>query len=173
MRLVTICALLISASAPLAAIAQDVSVAQRSSAVRLEAGRTIPLIIQQRLSTNANAKGDLIAMTVAQDVRVGDRLVLPAGAKAVGEITRCDPKGAFGKAGRIEARALYVELVGGRIVRITGALASRGQTQTTETVLTAIAFGTLAFAVTGKSAVIESGSLVDAVLDRTVEVEVD
>ena len=79
MRLVTICALLISASAPQAAMAQDVSVAQRSSKVRLDAGRTIPLIIQQRLSTNANAKGDPIAMTVAQDVRVGDRLDRPGG----------------------------------------------------------------------------------------------
>lgn len=145
-------------------VASEVAV---SSPVVLQAGTVIPLVLRQQLSTKINAKGDLFEMSVAEDVRVNDRIVIPAGTRAVGELTRCEPKGAFGRSGKIEARALYV-VFGDRALRTTGAISARGKGAPAETVLTTIAAGTLAFVVTGRSATIETGTPLETMLDREV-----
>jgi len=133
--------------------------------VKLQIGTAIPLTIIDRVSTKTNQKGDLIHLVVSEDVTLDGRTVIPKDTIAIGELTRCDAKGAFGKSGKLEARVLYLELRG-RTIRLSGALSSRGESGTTETVLTAIAAGTLAFAVTGKSATIEPGTKLEAILDR-------
>ncbi len=135
--------------------------------LELQVGTPIPLVIKDHLSTKTNARGDLIHMEVAADISAGGQVVIPKGSAAIGEITRCETKGAFGKSGKLEARALYVTL-GDRTVRISGALSARGRSGTTETVLTGIAAGLFAFAVTGKSAEVQPGTIVQAILDRTV-----
>lgn len=127
----------------------------------------IPLVLRQELSTRTNVKGDLFEMTLAKDISVDGRIAIPAGSLAVGEVTRCEPKGAFGRSGKIEARTLYVVL-GDRMLRITGSIAARGKGAPAETVLTTIAAGTLSFVVTGRSAAIEAGAAVQTVLDHDV-----
>ena len=133
----------------------------------LQIGTAIPLVILDHLSTKTNEKGDLIHMEVAEDIILDGKIRIPKGSKAMGELTRCEAKGAFGKSGKLEGRALYVTL-GGRTIRITGGLTVRGSSGTTATVLTGIAAGSLAFVVTGKSAEILPGTRVDAILDRNI-----
>ena len=162
-------ALVLAAAEPAGEVA-TASIAMPAAApapVELQIGTAVPLVLRDRISTKTCAKGDVIHMDVADDVAAGGRVVIPKGSSAIGELTRCDPKGAFGKAGKIEARALYVT-VNDHPVRITGVLAARGEGGTTETVLTLVAVGLFAFAVTGKSAEILPGTRVDAILDRTV-----
>lgn len=137
--------------------------------ITLQRGTVIPLVLRQALSSRTNVKGDLFEMVVAADVRVGERVLIPAGSRAVGELTRCEPKGAFGRSGKIEARALYV-VIGNRTIRTTGLLAARGEGAPAETVLATVAAGALSFIVTGKSATLAAGTAMAATLDQDVEI---
>lgn len=134
-------------------------------------GTAIQLRLLDRLSTKITQKGETFDLEVIEDVTVGGTIIVPAGTLAVGEVTRSDAKGAFGKSGKLEARILYLKL-GGRPLRVSGTLSIAGQGGTTETVLTALAAGTLAFAVTGKSAVLEAGTELFVHTDRPIAVRV-
>lgn len=167
--MISIAALLLVHLSPVVAASSPAAVETAQPArPRLARGTVIPLTLRQRLSTKSNVKGDLFDMVVAEDIRVGGRIVIPAGSRAVGEVTRCEPKGAFGRSGKIEARALYVSAQD-RSIRISGALSARGAGAPAETILTATAIGVLSFVVTGKSAEIAEGTEMQVSLESDVE----
>lgn len=137
--------------------------------VILPQGTAIQLRLMDRLSTKITQKGETFDLEVIEDVVVDGTTIVPAGTLAVGEVTRSDAKGPFGKSGKLEARILYLKF-GGRPLRVSGTLSVAGDGGTTETVLTALAAGTLAFAVTGKSAVLEPGTELFVHTDRPISV---
>lgn len=137
--------------------------------VILPQGTAIQLRLLDRLSTKITQKGETFDLEVIEDVVAEGAIIVPAGTLAVGEVTRSDAKGAFGKSGKLEARILYLKF-GGRPLRVSGSLSVAGEGGTTETVLTALAAGTLAFAVTGKSAVLEPGTELFVHTDRPIVV---
>ena len=132
-------------------------------------GTEIALLTTTPLSSEKNAKGDLVRMTVARDVTIGGQTVIPIGAQAVGELTRAERKGAFGASGKLEARMLYI-IVDGSTYRLGGIISVKGRGGTTEAIATGIAVGTLAFIVTGRRAEIAAGTRVTAYLDRDAHI---
>lgn len=139
--------------------------------ITLPLGTEIPLQTEQELSSKTNAKGYIFELVVTQDVVRDGRVAIPKGSRAVGELSHVVAKGAFGRSGKLEARLLYL-VVNDHTIRLGGRLGRRGEGGTTETVLTAVAVGTLAFIVTGKSAVIPAGTLLSGYLDRDAEIPV-
>lgn len=138
----------------------------------IKTGTSIPLILSGRLTTDRNVKGDIFHLTVAEDIFANGKIAIPIGTPAIGELTLAEKKGAFGKAGNLEARLLYVTL-GNRTVRISGSLVMHGQSgvagaAVVSVAAAAIGAGPLSFMITGKTAAIEAGTPVIAVLDRDV-----
>lgn len=143
--------------------------ADRQAQLTIPVGTVIQLRSLSELSTKKNRKGDTFEMAVSEEVVIDGRVAIPEGTIAVGQLTRSDPKGAFGESGKLEARVLYVKLPQGT-VRLSGRLGAAGEGGTAATVVTAVLVGTLAFAVTGKSAVIPEGASLVASTDRSVTI---
>lgn len=55
-------------------------------------------------------RGEIFYMTVTQDVKAGDRVVIPKGSRGVGEVTLVTGRGGFGKSGKLEVKMNYVEV---------------------------------------------------------------
>ena len=137
----------------------------------LRAGTEVPLKLEEGLSSNDKAirEGQQFHLSVAENVMVGNMVVIPAGSPALGEITDLRRKGMWGKSGHIVARALSVR-VGDRLIRLTGNFDEHGTTGTAG-VVAAIAFVPIAgFLMTGTSAKIPAGSGVKAFLDEDVAI---
>lgn len=137
----------------------------------LRAGTEIPLRLEEGLDSNDKALrvGQQFRMTVANDVRLGNLVVIPAGSPATGEVTYLRRKGMWGKSGRINARVLNVR-VGDRLIRLTGNFDDKGVTGTAG-VVAAIAFVPIAgFFMTGTSAKIPAGGGVKAFLDEDLTI---
>jgi hypothetical protein len=133
------------------------SAAVENGHLTIPAGTEIPLVMGETISSKRNVKGGLFLLYTVEDLTIDGMVAIPKGTKVLAELTRAEKKGAFGRSGKLEARLLYAELEN-RTIRLTGSIGNRGQGGTTETVLTAIAVGTLAFIVTGKSAEIKAGT---------------
>lgn len=103
---------LILASAPAAA--------QQPATVTIRAGTAVPLVTVDTLDTRRHRQGDPVKFVVAADVMAGDRIVIPKGSAARGEVTRHISRAYFGQSGRLEVRLLYVT-IGSLIVRLDGA----------------------------------------------------
>ena len=139
----------------------------------LRAGTPVALRLEEGLDSNDKhiREGQQFRMTVANDIMLGNAVVIPAGSPGVGEITDLRRKGMWGKSGRIVARVLNVR-VGDRLIRLTGSFDDKGVTGTAG-VVAAIAFVPIAgFFMTGTSAKIPAGGGVKGFLDEDLAVVV-
>ena len=55
-------------------------------------------------------KGEIFNMTVVQDVRAGEQIVIPKGSLGFGEVIEVSGRGGFGKSGKINIKMNYVEV---------------------------------------------------------------
>ncbi len=124
---------------------------------RLPLGTTIILVMDAQLSSAENRVGDPIALTVADDVRIDDQVVIPRGTRAMGEVIWRTGRGAFGRSGKMDIAMRYVDLNGIRLP-IEGVFRQTGGTPTAAI----IASGVLGAAITGSSARIPAGQRIVA-----------
>jgi len=169
MNLITLALLWVATSTEPAAISsiQEPAVEQKVQAPppSIPAGTEIKLVLDETLSSKKHVKGDLFQLKMAEAVRVGEVEVLPLGTTVIGEITNAQTKSAFGVSGKLEAKLLYAKTANGTI-RLSGRLGQRGKGGTTETVLAFAAIGSIAFVVTGKSAIIPKGTELVALIEN-------
>ena len=73
--------------------------ALRPDPITLPEGATFPLVLETAMSSASSRSGDLIAARLAEDVRVGDKVVVPSGSQVRGRVTAAVPSG------RVKTRA--------------------------------------------------------------------
>lgn len=142
-------------------IAQQV--ANTAGGIRVERGTAIRLMVLNEVSTRTAKAGDRFVLRVDEPVIVGGSTVIPVGAKAWGEVLNAEKSGHIGKAGKIAARLLSVE-VGGRQVPISGENEAAGDKGTTQVALGAFGLGPLALLARGNDAKLKAGEIFSAYL---------
>jgi hypothetical protein len=146
------------AATPLGVSAQP---APPAAELVLRQGTRVPMQTLQPLSSKRARQGQRFDLEVSEEVRVDGLLVIPKGARGVGEVSRVVIKGMMGKPGKIEVRVLYVE-VGGRRIRLDGKAEDKGASGAAPVILATPLVGIVNAAFfTGKSAVIPAGSAID------------
>lgn len=153
-----IAALLLLGTAPLAPCERDLVLAE---------GTTIMLRTAERLSSKHAATGDMVALTVAEDVKIDGLVAIPAGTPARGQIAEASGTGGLGAAGRLMLRPLYLQL-GETIVRLDGQSRRNG----TLPVATAVGMVAVSGLFSGRTAQIPSGSPLESAVRRTVTLHV-
>lgn len=141
----------------------------RGNALMLPARSSLTFVVAEEVSSKKARKGDLIRLTLRDDLTFDGKVIVPAGAPAIGEITVAAKKGWMGEGGRLAARMLYFDFESGP-VRISGPLGGTGDDQTELATLTAVATAGLIPFVTGKSAVIAEGTELSVLLDREARI---
>src|SRR5262245_59876277 len=105
------------------ASAVQAQAAPESVPVAVNALITVPALtpvivrIDSEVSSRTSRMGGRFGITVAEDVRIGDAVVIPAGSTGEGEVIHAAKPGAGGKAGELILAARYVN-VGDTQVRL-------------------------------------------------------
>jgi hypothetical protein len=133
----------------------------------LRYGTRVAMQTVQPLSSKRARQGQRFDLEVTEDVRVDGLLVIPKGARGVGEVSRAIPKGMMGKVGKIEVRVLFVE-VGGQRIRLDGQAADRGKSGLAPVALMTPLVGIASGFITGKNATIPAGSAIDGYVYKDV-----
>ena len=138
---------------------------------QLPSNTEIAMTMNEDLTTKGGRidEGHMFRLTVSQDVRIGNYIVIPRWTPAFGEVTWLTGKGAFGKSGKMEIDLRYVDL-NGRRVPVTGHYRQEGEGNTVGTVVGVIAVGVFAGFITGKSARIPQGRELKAFTSEPVPV---
>ena len=155
-----------SAPVPVQAV---VPLAQPQSA--LPSNTEIAMTMNEDLTTKGGRidEGHMFRLTVSQDVRLNNFVVIPRGTPAFGEVTWLTGKGAFGKSGKMEIDLRYVDL-NGRRIPVSGHYRQEGEGNTVATVAGIIAVGVFSAFITGKSARIPQGRELKAFTSEPVPV---
>jgi hypothetical protein len=157
--------------APVSATAMPMVVGAPTQTAMLRAGTSVPLRTITALTTNGKTLkvGQRFDLETTEAVSVNGQVVIPAGSRAVGEITDVRNKGMWGKSGRIGARLIYVQ-ANDRRLRLSGSMDDKGVTGTGGVVAAAVLVPVVGFFVTGTSAEIAAGSNTTGFLEEDVPV---
>ena len=131
----------------------------------LREGTQITLRVTKEMSSKKNKAGQRVELRVANDVLVNNVIVLPKGTRAFGDLTLAKKSGAFGRAGRLGARLLYIEN-GTTNIPITGNFDDKGKSGTAATVAVAVLAGVFSAFVKGKNAVLAVDTEVTATVSH-------
>jgi len=139
-------ALLVGAALSTSALAQSETapapVAAVAAQAMLPAGSDVLLRLNSQISSRDQRIGDTFPLTVVSDVAVDGRVVIPAGTRAVGQVTWRTGRGSFGKSGKIELTMRYLDMSGQRIP-IAGFFRQEGEGNTGATIGAVIAAGVI------------------------------
>jgi hypothetical protein len=119
-------------------------------------GTPIKLAVAEEVNSSTHREGDLFKLTVLEDVKAGNTVVIPRGTPATAEITWRTGKGAFGKSGKLEFALQSIDLNGVKIP-ITGEFRQEGEGNTIATGVGVLAVGLFAGFITGKRARLPQG----------------
>ncbi|TFI59122.1 hypothetical protein E2493_06245 [Sphingomonas parva] len=134
-----------------------IAVAPAAVEAVLPANTEVVLVANSIISSDSHRKGEKFSMSVAQDVKVEGRVVIPQGTRAVGLITQRTGKGGFGKSGKIDLGFRYIDLGGVRIP-VDGRHHQEGNGKGAAAVGATLAVGVIGgLMVKGKNARIEEG----------------
>jgi hypothetical protein len=132
-------------------------------AVTLPAGTSIPLETVSMIHSQFAMPGQIIDFRVRHDIRVDDKVVIPAGSIAKGQIMRAAPAKGLGKEGFVEVHIKSVTAVDGSEIYLTGGnLFQEGEDRQTLAILLGVLVCILFLTMKGKNAEIPAGYEVNA-----------
>ena len=169
----------LAAATPQAAAVQPAPVLQAqlpgqpNGMAELPANTKIVLEMNQDVTTKGKTwkEGDQFNLSVADDVKLGNYIVIPRGTRGVGKITWLTDKGMFGKSGKMDVELTHLEMNGTRIP-IDGTYRQEGEGNTLATVGGVLLAGVFAGFITGKSGLIPKGRELEATTEIALPVNV-
>ena len=145
------------ATAPAQSAEAQAPAASEAGLLTLNAGLPVTLAVTQEVNSSTHHAGDTFPLTVLNDVRIGDTIVIPRGTPALGEVTWRTGKGAFGKSGKLEFSLRYIDL-GGQHIPVSGDFRQEGEGNTIATGVGILAAGLIGgLVVTGHRARVPVG----------------
>ncbi len=143
--------------------------AAASEKIVLKEGADVAVKFAQDLSSKTANDDDPVTLVLDQDVKVGDVVVVKAGAKAVGTITHAKKAGMMGKAGELNMRLDYLITESGRL-RLRGTKGKEGEGKVGATVALTVLFGPIGLIKHGKNVEIKQGTPLLVYTDENYEV---
>jgi hypothetical protein len=118
--------------------------------------------IDEELTSKTSKPGDHFHLSIAEDVRVGGAVVIPAGSAGLGEVVHAAKSGGGGKAGELILAARFVT-VGQQEVKLRSfVIGGHGKDHTDDALAVAVAIGAFAMFVHGGQLVIPPGTSASA-----------
>jgi hypothetical protein len=135
----------------------------------LREGADVSLKFAQDLSSKTANDDDSVGLVLDQDIKIGDVVVVKAGAKAVGTITHAKKAGMMGKAGELNMRLDYLITDSGRL-RLRGTKGKEGEGKVGATVALTVLFGPIGLIKHGKDVEIKQGTPLLVYTDENYDV---
>jgi biopolymer transport protein ExbD len=135
----------------------------------LKEGADVNLKFAQDLNSKTANDDDPVSLVLDQDIKIGEMVVVKAGAKAVGTITHAKKAGMMGKAGELNMRLDYLITDTGRL-RLRGTKGKEGEGKVGATVALTVLFGPIGLIKHGKDVEIKPGTPLLVYTDENYDV---
>lgn len=133
-------------------------------------GTLVELAIGEPLTSKTAQRGQRFKLLLAEPLRVGDTVLLPAGTQGVGEVIHADPARAAGKPGELLLAARFLQGPAGEIKLRGMKLGGSGKDRGNAAMGVALGLGPLGFLVRGGQIEIPEGARAHAKLAGPLQV---
>jgi hypothetical protein len=163
---------IVATPVPTPTIAATQVVVPAGGSVMLPANTELLLRLSEEVNSKRVKEGHVFRVALAQDVMMGNYVILPKGTPGTGYVSYRTGKGAFGKSGKMEVTMKSLDLPNGRSIGLSGMTRQEGQGNTGATVGAVVAVGVFSAFVTGHSAVFQEGREVRGFTREALSVEI-
>lgn len=125
----------------------------------------VPLKFADELSSKTAHDGDSVELILADDLKVGDVVVVKNGSHATATVSNAKKAGMMGKGGELNIQLNYLD-AGGNHVRLRGTKGAEGNSKTGATVALTVLFGPIGLIKHGKNIDIAAGTPLTAYIDQ-------
>jgi hypothetical protein len=125
--------------------AEPVPAPKPMSTFGLSEDTPIRLRLNRTISSGTEKVDDKVDFTVVEDVKVGEIVIVPQGATAIGTVTEAKPKGRLGRSGKLNVNIDYVQLPTGDKVALHSVKGGKGGSRTGAMTGAMVATGILFF----------------------------
>jgi hypothetical protein len=136
----------------------------------LKEGTDVKLKFSDDLSSKTANEGDPVNLVLDEDLKVGDVVVVKAGAKATGTITNAKKAGMMGKAGELNMRLEHLK-AGDQRVRLRGSKGKEGEGKVGTAVALTVLFGPIGLIKHGKNVDVKAGTPLAAYVDEDIPLD--
>jgi hypothetical protein len=136
----------------------------------LKEGTDVKLKFSDDLSSKTANEGDPVNLVLDEDLKVGDVVVVKAGAKATGTVTNAKKAGMMGKAGELNMRLEHLKS-GDQRVRLRGSKGKEGEGKVGTAVALTVLFGPIGLIKHGKNVDVKAGTPLAAYVDEDVSLD--
>ena len=124
------------------------------------------------ISSKTATEGDELVFKVAEDVKVGDHIVIAKDTLVKGVVASAKKSGMLGRGGNLGIRVESTTTVDNQKVKLRSSKGKEGDDKTGTTVALVVLFGPLGFLKHGKNATIKAGTPVKVFTDEEKKVQV-
>jgi len=133
----------------------------------LTEGTEVPLKFVNAISSKTANDGDPVEFVLADDLKVGDAVVVKKDAHATATVSNAKKAGMMGKGGELNVQLNYL-IVGETHIRLRGTKGREGENKTGATVALTVIFGPIGLIKHGKNVDIPAGTPLTAYIDQEV-----
>ncbi len=145
---------------------------QKDPPTKLSAGTSVLLNSTREYSSDSLVFGQLIDFKVIVDIKVGAKVVIPAGAKAQGEVISLKKAKILGKPGELRIMMKTVEAINGQKIPITAPIIIKeGNDLTTLTIILSILVSLFFLLLMGTNAKLPKGTIVESKIEKDIEID--
>lgn len=137
-------------------------IAAWAASVTVPVGTIVEVAFSDPVDPATVSPGQSVRLSVTNAVKVGDVVVIDAGAAALGEVTVAEKNGAIGKPAKIGVTLRHVTAVDGTNIPITGMKQSEGASEQTTALVVTILCCVLGLLMKGGKTTIPQGATVQA-----------
>jgi hypothetical protein len=137
------------------------SAQQSPGTILLKEGTDVKLKFAEEVSSKTATVDDPVALTLDEDIKVGDVVVVKAGAKALALVSNVKKAGMMGKGGELNIRLDYLKADSVKI-KLRGTKARQGEDKTTSAIVLTVLLGPVGLIKHGKDVEIKPGVQVAA-----------
>jgi hypothetical protein len=139
--------------------------------VTVPKGMSVPITLQQHVTSGYVAAGSPIHFTVESDVAIGGQVVIRKGTAVLGKMDASQGRGRVGKSGSMAISVRTVEAVDGTVVPIDADFSKQGRSRSGATVAWVLFWGIPGLLTRGVNPYVERGVTWDANLLADVSVD--
>jgi hypothetical protein len=134
---------------------------QAAGSLVLKEGTDVKLKFAEDISSKTATTDDPVTLSLDEDLKVGDVVVVKAGAKAYATISNTKKAGMMGKGGELNIRLDYLKADSVKI-KLRGTKARQGEDKTTTAIVLTVLLGPVGLIKHGKNIEIKAGTPLNA-----------
>ena len=138
-----------------------------NSGCLLRDGEQVTLKFAAELSSKTAQVGDPVEFLLDEDLKVGETVVVPKGAHAVGTVSAAKHAGMLGKPGDLGVQLQHL-VAGDNHIRLRGTKGKEGEGKTGTTVALTVLFGPIGLIKHGKDVQLPAGTSLTAYVDQDI-----